>query len=168
MTKELDHDKYSAYLNQHLVAADAGVQAFKAAADTWAGTQWEASFRELHEELSDSHDLVNQLIERLGYQVSAVRTIVAGVAAVAGRLNPINLTRNNDGLMTQSELDALAAAVTAQLMMWETLLVLTEIDGRLDRDECRSMIERCTDQRRRVMEVSLATTIQRFTKQPVS
>ena len=44
---ELDHDKYSAYLNQHLFAADAGVQAFKAAADPsrWPehGDAWQAA-----------------------------------------------------------------------------------------------------------------------------
>lgn len=160
---ELDHDKYSAYLNQHLVAADAGVKAFKAAADTWSGTPWQATFEQLHDELSDSHEKVKELIERLGYEVSAARNLVAGLAQAAGRVNPLNFTRDNDGMMTQMELDALAAAVRAQQMMWETLLVLTEIDDRLDRDFCQLMVDRCEDQRARVVEVSKATTHARFT-----
>lgn len=163
---ELDHDKYSAYLNQHLVAADAGVQAFSAAADTWTDTEWEATFRQLHDELEDSHTKLKELIERLGYEISTVRNIVSGVAAVAGRLNPLNITRNKDGLMTQAEFDALAAAVRGQQMMWETLKVLSEIDDRLDADDCQAMIERCEDQRGRVLEANAATAKARFTVQP--
>lgn len=160
---ELDHDKYSAYLNQHLTAADAGVEAFKAAADTWAGTEWEATFLQLHDELKDSHGEVERLIKGLGYEVSSGRTLMAGMAKVAGRLNPINFTRNDDGQMTQIELDALAAAVRAQQMMWETLVVLAEVDSRLDKALCQSMIDRCVDQRTRVVVVSTATAVDRFT-----
>lgn len=163
---ELDHDKYSAYLNQHLVAADAGVQAFSAAADTWADTQWESTFRQLHDELEESHEKVKQLIVHLGYEISTVRQMVSGVVAAAGRVNPLNLTRNRDGLMTQAEFDALVAAVRGQQMMWETLQVLTGIDDRLDRDECRAMVELCEDQRRRVLEVNAATAKSRFTLAP--
>ncbi|MCC2591894.1 hypothetical protein LKO27_00415 [Tessaracoccus sp. OS52] len=162
----LDHDKYSAYLNQHLVAADAGVQAFKAAADTWSGTPWEGTFNQLHGELEDSHTKVKELIERLGYEVSTVRNVVSGLAAAAGRLNPLNPTRSNDGLMTQAEMDALVAAVRGQQMMWETLLVLTAVDDRFSEAECQAMIDRCEDQRRRVVEVSAATAPARFTLSP--
>lgn len=160
---ELDHDKYSAYLNQHLVAADAGVEAFKAAADTWAGTEWEATFLQLHKELNDSHDEVERLIKDLGYELSTGRTLLAGVAKAAGRLNPINVTRNADGTMTQMELDALVAAVRAQQMMWETLLLLGSVDPRLDKTFSQTMIDRCADQRARVVRVSTATAVDRFT-----
>lgn len=163
---ELDHDKYSAYLNQHLVAADAGVRAFAAAGDTWKDTQWEATFRQLHDELEDSHTKLKELIERLGYRISMVRNVVAGVAAVAGRVNPLNFTRNNDGLMTQEELDALAAALRGQQMMWETLVVLADIDDRLDKAECQTMVERCESQRDRVRTVSETTVKDRFTRDP--
>lgn len=162
---ELDHDKYSAYLNHHLVAADAGVQAFAAAASTWEGTQWEHVFAELHEELEGSKQHLAKLIERLGYEVSTARNVVQGIVEVAGRLNPLNITRNNDGLMTQTEIDALAGAVRAQQMMWETLLVLADIDDRLDADDCQRMVEKCEDQRGRVLQVNRATAKDRFTKQ---
>ena len=97
---ELDHEKYSAYLNQHLVAADAGVKSFSAAADTWAGTPAEAVFHQLHDELADSHAKLKALIERLGYEVSTARNVVAGVVQAVGRVNPLNPTRSHDGLMT--------------------------------------------------------------------
>ena len=160
---ELDHDKYSAYLNQHLTASDAGVKAFKAAAETWGDTPWEQVFLQLNSELEGSHDKVKALIARLGYEVSTTRTILAGVAEVAGRFNPLNLTRDNDGLMTQMEFDGLAAALRAQQMMWETLVVHAEVDSRLDKALCQSMIDRCVDQRTRVVVVSTATAVDRFT-----
>lgn len=164
---ELDHDKYSAYLNQHLTASDAGVKAFKAAAETWGDTPWEQVFLQLNSELEGSHDKVKALIARLGYEVSTTRTILAGVAEVAGRFNPLNLTRDNDGLMTQMEFDGLAGALRAQQMMWETLVVLSEIDDRLDRAECQAMVDLCEDQRRRVVEASADTAIARFTHDSV-
>lgn len=163
---ELDHDKYSAYLNQHLVAADAGVKAFKAAADTWEQTPLQAVFEQLHSELEQSHAAVKALIERLGYDVSMARNLVAGVAHAAGRLNPLNFTRSNDGLMTQMEFDALAAAVRAQQMMWETLVVLSDVDDRLDRAEMQAMVDRCESQRARVVEASAQTAVERFTAAP--
>lgn len=163
---ELDHDKYAAYLNQHLFAADAGVQAFKAAADTWKGTEWESSFLQLHEELKDSHAKVKVLITDLGYEISTLRNVASGLAAVAGRLNPINLFRNEDGRATQVEFDALAGAVRAQQMMWDTLGVLSEIDDRLDAEFCRSMVERCEDQRGRILKINAATAHSRFTRAP--
>lgn len=162
----LDHDKYAAYLNQHLVAADSGVKAFKAAAHTWAGTPSEAVFRQLHDELSDSHATVKRLIKDLGYKISTRRNLVAGLAQLAGRLNPLNLTRNRDGKMAQLEFDVLAGANRAQQMMWETLLVLADVDDRLDKDLCRSMIDRCEDQRARVLKTSQETALDRFTVHP--
>lgn len=163
---ELDHDKYSAYLTHHLVAADAGVQAFKAAADTWKDTPYEHVFLELHEGLGESKEKLKRLIEELGYEISTTRNVVHGLVELVGRINPLNITRNEDGLMTQSEIDALAGAIRAQQMMWETLLVLADIDDRLDADDCQMMIERCEDQRGRVLEVNRATAKDRFTLNP--
>lgn len=165
---EFDHDVYSAYLNQHLVAADAGVEAFKAAADTWRGTPQEAVFLQLHEELVDSHATLKGLIEDLGYEVSATRKVISGVVHAAGRLNPLNPTRSHDGLMTRGEIDALVAAVRGQQMMWDTLVVLSEVDPRLDKAFCESMVARCEDQRARVARVSAQTAIERFTRRPAS
>lgn len=166
MSIELDHDKYSAYLNQHLFAADAGVKAFKAAADTWGGTPYGPVFQQLHDELADSHAQVKALIERLGYEISTARNLVSGLVQAAGRVNPLNLMRDHDGKMTQSELDALVAAVRAQQMMWETLVVLADVDDRLDKAYCQSMVDRCEDQRARVAQVSRETAIDRFTLHP--
>lgn len=160
---ELDHDKYSAYLNQHLTAADAGVKAFRAAAQTWEDTPWESVFRQLHDEIEESHGKVQALIQRLDYEVSTARNLLAGVAQAAGRLNPLNFTRSNDGLMTQMEIDALVGAVRAQQMMWETLVVLAGVDERLDAAECQSMVDLCEDQRDRIVEVSNQTAPARFT-----
>ncbi len=165
---KLDHDKYAAYLNQHLVAADGGVESFKAAANTWAGTAWAEVFEQLYKEEQESHAKVKALIESLGYDISAARNAVAGLAAAAGRFNPLNPTRDRNGRMSQAELDALVTAIMGQQAMWETLAVLSEMDPRLDATDCTSMIERCEDQRRRVRVVSQETAKERFTQADVS
>ncbi len=164
MEDQFDHDKYSAYLNQHLVAADAGVQAFKAAADTWQGTRWAAMFDQLHTEEIDSHAKVMALVESLGYEISTTRNVLSGVVAAVGRFNPLNPTRSRDGQMAQAEIDSLVSAIRAQQTMWDNLTVLADIDDRLDKADCTTMIERCKDQRARVRDMSQATIKERFTK----
>ncbi len=164
MEDQFDHDKYSAYLNQHLVAADAGVQSFKAAEVTWEGTPWAAMFDQLHTEETESHAKVKALIESLGYEISTTRNVLSGVVAAVGRFNPLNPTRSHDGQMTQAEIDSLVAAIRAQQMMWETLTVLADIDDRLNKADCTQMIDRCKDQRARVCDMNRATVKERFTK----
>ncbi len=164
MDLQLDHTKYAAYLNQHLLAADAGVKAFKAAAQTWEGTPWAATLEQLYKEETESHAKTRALIQRLGYGPGTTRTILHRLAATAGRFNPINITRNREGRMTQVELESLISATRAQQSMWETLTVLATIDNRLDGPDCEKMVRRCQNQRARVVSVSTETVVERFTE----
>ena len=159
---QFDHDKYSAYLNQHLVAADAGVELFKAAATTWRETRWSATLDELHDEEVQAHARVKDLIESLGYDISSVRNAVSGAVAAMGRHNPLNPTRSREGRMTQAEMDALLSAIRGQQAMWETLVVLAGIDDRLDEADCARMVAVCEDQQARVRDMSQATVRERF------
>lgn len=160
---ELDHEHYAHYLNQHLLAADAGVKSFKAAQKSWEGTSAEPIFATLHDEIDENRRRLEELIERLGYEVSRTRSLLSGVAEVAGRFNPLNPSRSADSTMSQVELDALVGAIRTQAMMWETLQVLTSIDPRLDPAAIAEMVARCESQRNRVRTVSQETAIARFT-----
>lgn len=163
MQTQLDHDKYAAYLNQHLLASDAGMRAFEAAAHSWADTPYASVFSGISDELEVSRSQLIALIERLGYKVSRTRTVLSGAAEVAGRVNPLNPLRSTDSKGTQLELDSLVGAVRTQAMMWETLLALVDVDPRLDAAELSELVERCASQRNRVREVSAKTAAARFT-----
>lgn len=162
----LDGDRYAAYLNQHLVASDSGINAFRAAAQSWHDTPYEDVFATIADELEDSRAHLIALIERLGYSVSKARNLVSGAAEAAGRINPLNPTRSSDGRGTQMELDSLVGAVRTQAMMWETLEVLLTVDPRLDAAEIAELLERCRSQRDRVRRVSAETAVERFTADP--
>ena len=160
---QLDHDRYSAYLNQHLFASDAGMRAFQAAADSWGDNAYGQVFATIHEELKDSRARVVDLIEGWGYQVSTARTLLSGVAQLAGRLNPLNPSRDADSDTGQLEVDSLVGAVRTQRMMWETLDALRVVDDRVDAEFVRAMLARCDSQIQRICEVSAATAPARFT-----
>ena len=76
------------------------------------------------------------LIDRLGLKQSPTEKVLGKAAEVAGRLNPVNLTRSKTQGMTQVELDILQGALQGQIGMWQALGRLAELvpDGGMDRE----------------------------------
>ena len=150
------------YLNHHLLGSRSGVRMFRTAADTWKDTRYEQEFKDLTEQVSQMQDRLVALIERLGMQQSPVENIMGKAAEVAGRLNPVNLTRSKTQGMTQVELDILQSALQGQAGMWQVLERLAELvpNGGLERAEMAENLRRTEalqDSVRRISEETLNT-----------
>lgn len=150
------------YLNEHLLASEGGLRAFKAAADTWAGTPQEQTLRALVDEIDrDRRDLA-RIIQRLGFRPAGwKRMLTLGFAAI-GRVNPVNLLRRRSGSMAQLELDVLTGAVRAKRSMWDALLEVAEHEPRLDRRLLADLQSRADQQIAELQRVALATARERF------
>jgi hypothetical protein len=158
----VSHQTLSNYLNQHFLGSEGGVNAFRAAADTWKGTAQEAALLSLcRQVMTDRQDLRN-LIEKLGYEVHPLKLAFTQAVRLAGRVNPVNLLRKQQAGMAQVELDVLAGMLRAKLSMWETLLLVAEKDPRLDAASLRDLQARATDQITQVRGIIEATWAQRF------
>ena len=158
----LNRDELQDYLNHHLLGSRSGVRMFRTAADTWSGTPYEAEFKALTDQVSQMQDRLIALIERLGLKQSTVENALGKAAEVAGRLNPVNLTRSKTKGMTQVELDILQGALQGQAGMWQVLGRLGELvpDGGLDREAMDTNYRRTLhlqDEVRRISEETLNT-----------
>ncbi len=150
------------YLNEHLLASEAGIRAFNAAARTWEGTPHEAPLLALKEDLArDRRDLA-RLIQRLGFRPAGWKRLLTLAARAAGELNPVNALRLRRGSMAQLELDMLTGMVRGKLSMWDALLELAKDDARFDVGALQALKRRAEHQIAELQRISLATTRERF------
>jgi hypothetical protein len=158
----LDRDHLQDYLNHHLLGSQSGVNMFRTAAVTWRGTNYEQQFRELARQVQGEQRSLRELIARLGLRTPTPRRILGKAAEVAGRLNPVNLTRSKTQGMTQVELDVLQGAVQGKAGMWHVLGELADRfpDAGLDRQEMDGLYRHAQEQQaelRRISEETLGT-----------
>ncbi|MFC7400997.1 hypothetical protein [Citricoccus sp. GCM10030269] len=160
----IDRDRLEDYLNHHLLGAQSGVRMFQTASDTWRGTEYEQQFTDLAEQVYQDQQTVEKLIDRLGMKVPITGKAIGKAAQVAGRLNPVNLTRSKTRGMTQVEMDILQGALQAKSGMWHVLglLAVQFPDAGLDRQEMEVLYQRAQDQEAQVRRISEETLGTRF------
>lgn len=158
----INHSIYSNYLNEHLLGSEGGVNAFKAAADTWRGTPHEGAFKSLARQVKADQDDLHRIIRSLGYDHAPLRSALTIGVRLAGRINPVNLLRRRKVGMAQVELDTLTGMLRAKLSMWETLLLLQSRDPRLDAALLKDLQRRAEDQFNQVRDIIEASCEERF------
>ncbi|MDI3331565.1 MAG: hypothetical protein QJR09_12665 [Micrococcus sp.] len=160
----LNRDELQDYLNHHLLGSRSGVRMFRTAADTWNGTPYEEEFKALTEQVSQMQDRLIALIGRLGLKQSPVENVLGKAAEVAGRLNPVNLTRSKTKGMTQVELDILQGALQGQAGMWQVLGRLGELvpDAGLQPSEMAENLQRTREMQEHIRRIGEETLGTRF------
>lgn len=158
----LDRETLEDYLNQHLLGSRSGVKMFRTAADTWGGTEHAERLARLADDVASDQDALEQLIGRLGLKTPALQEAAGQVAEVAGRLNPVNLTRSKSNGWTQVELDLLQGALQAKAAMWDVLAELADHSSELDRSEMDRLYRQAQDQQAEVQRISEETLATRF------
>lgn len=152
----------AAYLNEHLLASEGGVQAFKAAARTFEGTKHEAELLALADEIArDRRDLA-RLIQHLGYRPKGWKRLLTVVLRAGGSVNPVNLLRIRRSSLAQFELDFLTGAVRAKRSMWDALLELAEDDRRFEVRMLRALQLRADQQIAELARINRETVRERF------
>lgn len=161
---QINQDELQDYLNHHLLGSKSGIRLFKAAADTWDGTEYAQEFRDLSREVTEEKEELEQLIDRLGLRQSIVENALGVAAGAAGRMNPVNITRSKTEGMTQVEMDILQSALQGKAGMYAVLEKLAERfpDAGLDRQRMQDLYQQAQDQQARVRRISDATMDTRF------
>ncbi|WP_404312151.1 hypothetical protein LG314_12770 [Agrococcus terreus] len=155
-------ERLGAYLNEHLLGAEGGVRAFRAAVRTWEGTPHEAALDALADEVDrDRRDLA-RIIMRLGHKPAGWKRLLTGLLRTIGTAGPYNLLRQRRASTAQIELDLLTGAVRAKRLMWEALLELAEDDARHDVPLLRDLVARADHQLDELARITLATVRERF------
>ena len=158
----LDRETLEDYLNQHLLGSRSGVKMFRTAADTWNGTECADRLVQLADQVAADQQSLEELIARLGLKTPALQEAVGQVAEVAGRLNPVNLTRSKGNGWTQVELDLLQGALQAKAAMWDVLAELADHTSELDRSEMERLYQVAQEQQAELRQISEETLATRF------
>lgn len=158
----VSHQTLSNYLNEHSLGSEGGVNAFRAAADTWKGTVHEATLLSLCRQVMADREDLRKLIDRLGYGGHPLKIAFTHAIRLVGRVNPVNLLRQRQAGLAQVELDVLTGMLRAKLAMWETLLLVATKDPRFDAALLRDLQARATDQITQVHGIIEATWEERF------
>jgi hypothetical protein len=161
-TQCINDTTFSNYLNEHFLGSEGGVNAFKAASDTWRGTPHEATLKTLSRQVMDDQEDLERLINRLGYGHHLAKSLFTHAVRFLGRINPVNILRRRRAGLAQIELDVLIGMLNAKLAMWDTLLLIAEKDTRLDTDLLDDLRRRAMDQIHQVSEIIEATWEERF------
>lgn len=158
----INHSMYAAYLSQHLLGSEGGINAFKAAARSWKDTPVEHQLASLARQVADDHADLERIIRSLGYRPHPLKQALTHGVRWAGRLNPVNVLRRNDAAMTQVELDVLLGMLRAKKAMWFTLLLVATRDGRLDVALLQDLDQRADHQIEQVHDIISRTWEGRF------
>lgn len=158
----VDREMLEDYLNQHLLGSRPGVQAFRAAAQTWADTPHEATLTRLAERVEARQDRLRALIESLGFSTPPTARALGAVAAAGGRLNPVNALRSRGTGWAQVELEVLMGALRSQTEMWRLLEHLAPYEPALDAAEMRRAQELTLEGVEQLQHVVDATLTERF------
>ena len=160
--QSINHEIYSNYLNEHYLGSEGGINAFRAAAVTWNQTPHENTFKSLCQQVMADRDDLRRIINQLGYHPHPFKNLLTHVVRILGRLNPVNVLRKRRTGMAQIELEVLIGMLRAKLSMWETLLLVSAKDPRLDTELLQDLRKRASEQIDQVRSVIEKTWQQRF------
>ncbi|WP_026535081.1 hypothetical protein [Arthrobacter sp. H14] len=157
-----DDELLSAYLQDHIMAADSGAKVFDEARKLWADTPYGERIQGLSADIEADRQELRAIGRSLGMQLSPIKTVVSRVGRTLSHLNPLNPTGSRSGLPGQLELEGLHTAVAGKECLWRTLERIAQRDTRINAEQQKRLIERAEDQQNRIMELVLETAEIRF------
>jgi hypothetical protein len=134
------------YLQDHRAGAGAGSDLARRMHAENEGTQYEDFLAHLADEIEQDVDALEQIMERLGVERSALKTAAAKVGEKVGRLKPNNALASYSPLSRVLEFEGLRAGVQGKLSLWDSLLEIAPFDDRVDAEEIAQLLVRAESQ----------------------
>ena len=140
----------SSYLNDHLAGAVGALELLDRLIKTYQGKPLERFFAELRGEIDADQKKLQELIDRLDLEESAVRKAGVWVAEKFSRLK-IQLSESREGEMGLFlALEALALGITGKRSLWRALAVASETVPQLRALDYSELESRAIEQHDRV------------------
>lgn len=119
----IDRTLLQTYLGDHLTGATGGRNRMKNMAERFAGSELGADLARLAEELSEEHEHLEDLIDRLGLGQPLPKKALAALAELAGRLKANGRILTGSPMTPLLEIELMRSAVNGKQGLWETLAV---------------------------------------------
>ncbi|MCU1588993.1 MAG: hypothetical protein JWP11_249 [Frankiales bacterium] len=121
------------YLNDHLAGATGGLELFRRATGSHAGTPAGDALKRLTAEVEDDRDALLAILRALGFPVRQYKVIAGWAAEKAGRLKLNGRLLSRSPLSSVIELEGLHLGVLGKSACWRLLRTLAESEPRLDK-----------------------------------
>jgi hypothetical protein len=130
------------YLNDHFLAASAGVALARRIAGANQDTPFGAPLSSLADEVAGDLSTLTSMMKRVDVTPQRWRAPAGALTEKAGRLKLNGHVLSRSPLSSVVELEALLAGIEAKRAMWRTLRRLADSDDRLDAAPLDDLIER--------------------------
>jgi hypothetical protein len=138
------------YLRTHEAAAVGGLQLFRRCSSANRGTAYAADLQSLTDEIRNDRDALRRICRLFGVKYSNVGRAVAYSGATLGRVKTNGRVFKYSPLSRVLELEALSSGVMSKLRLWESLLVVSAVETRLDEAELSRLASEANDQLERL------------------
>ncbi|MGY1714438.1 hypothetical protein [Geodermatophilus nigrescens] len=149
------------YVNDHLAAATGGIELVGRMIGVHRGSRWQQPLEQLRDELYEERAALRRVTEVLGIPVRQYKQVGVWLAEKVTRAKLNGRLLSRSPLSDLVEFEFLASAVRGKRSGFETLRIVSEVDGRLDGAELDRLIDQAhrqyewlTDARR---EIAAAT-----------
>jgi hypothetical protein len=139
-------DHLETYLQDHRAAAEAGSDLARRTHKANIGTEYEEFLDHLADEIAEDVIVLEQLMERVGVDRSALKTAAMKAGEKLGRLKPNNQLTGYSPLSRVVEFEGLRSGVMGKLALWDSLMEIAPFDDRLDPEEIAQLIIRAESQ----------------------
>ena len=143
---ETDPALLGIYLNDHVAGSTAGLELFRRAAGSHAGTAAGDVLKRLTAEVEEDRDALLGIMRELGFPVRQYKVVAGWAAEKAGRLKLNGRLLSRSPLSSVVELEGLHLGVLGKAAGWRTLRALAASDSRLDAAALDRLVVRATAQ----------------------
>lgn len=143
----IDRTLLQTYLSDHLTGATGGRNRIRDMAKRYAGSDVGPDLARVAEEITEEHEHLEDLIDRLGLGQPLPKKALAALAELAGRLKPNGRLLSGSPMTPLLEIELMRSAVNGKQGLWETLAVYAKELG-LDPALYRRLAKRAGQQSR--------------------
>jgi hypothetical protein len=139
-------DYLETYLQDHRAGAEMGSDLARRMHESNEGTQYEEFLAHIADEIEEDVSSLEQIMDRLDVDRSAIKTATAKVGEKVARLKPNNQLTGYSPLSRVLEFEGLRSGVQGKLALWDSLMEVAPFDDRLDAEEIAQLIIRAESQ----------------------
>ena len=122
----IDRTLLQTYLGDHITGATGGRNRIRDMAKRYADSDLGADLARVAEEISDEHEHLADLIDRLGLGQPLPKKALAALAELAGRLKANGRILTGSPMTPLLEIELMRSAVNGKQGLWETLVVYSK------------------------------------------
>jgi len=143
----IDRSLLQTYLADHLTGATGGRNRIRNMAERYADSDVGPDLARVAEEITEEHEHLSDLIDRLGLAQPLPKKALAALAELAGRLKANGRILTGSPMTPLLEIELMRSAVNGKQGLWETLAVYAKELG-LDAAFYRRLAKRAGQQSR--------------------